>query len=407
MRELLKTIIEPIFVAALLFLKALKRFITVRTFLGNQTLFGHLALEPEKYLCAKDRSSALIEIGFIGSKEPKNLSELKSIEPKTKIVIDLWTFGNHGSQSNTALAKMWKRQLRVIPSQIFDMILKANNRFSSPPIIDYRFSTLLSADKNLDCCEHHLMFSTKEIEKGKTLFRNLGIPSGTPYVCIVTREGGSEEGFLRNKDINDLSDLIDALVDRGVAVIRLGGPNSEPLKNSNNNVIDYAHSAHKSALGDIFLVANCQFMVSTMTGPDALALAFRKNVLLLDISHYGLLFSGTKLVTWVPSILNDGYKNLSIEEVFKSGAGWFWKDSQFREKGISVLKSSPTQIAQYGIELLDRLNSEQIFSPSELQKRSQAALQNAMGDLGESWHGTVKAHIPNSFLEKNEAWFLN
>ena len=44
---------------------------------------------------------------------------------------------------------------------------------------------------------------------------------------------------------------------------------------------------------------------------------------------------------------------------------------------------------------------------SELQKRSQAALQDAMGELGESWHGEVNALIPNSFLEQNKNWFLN
>ena len=396
-----------LFRLALFPLHCSKGFLTVRTFITNQSLFGHLSLEPEKYLCTRDLAVPLDEIGFGSCKIPGEIKKIESINPVGKFTLDLWTFGKQKSQSNPALVRMWKRKLIVLPSYIIDSMLKANQMYSSPPIIDYRFSTLLSAEKYLDCCEQHLEFSSKEVERGNDLFQNLGIPSGTPYICIVTREGGSEEGFLRNKDINDLSELIDALVDRGVAVIRLGGPNSEPLKNSGCFVIDYAHSKYKSAEGDIFLVANCRFMVSTMTGPDALALAFRKNVLLLDISHYGLLFSGTKLVTWVPSILNDGFSNLSIEEVFKIGAGWFWKDSQFREKGISVSKSSPTQIAKYGIELLDRLNSEQTFSPSELQKKSQAALQNAMGDLGESWHGTVKAHIPNSFLEENESWFLN
>jgi putative glycosyltransferase (TIGR04372 family) len=407
MRRLIKKIGELCFVAALIPLKLAKHFVTVRTFLGNQTLFGHLALEPEKYLCGKQLSSQLNEIGFHGPKTPENIGVLNCIQPETKIVIDLWTFGSRLSQSNAALVKMWKRQLRVIPSQVVDLMLKANDRFSRPPIIDYRFSTLLSAEKYLDCCEQHLEFSSKEIDEGLTLLKNLGIPSGTQYVCVVTREGGDEESFLRNKDINDLSEMIDAFVGRGIAVVRLGGPNSLPLKNSGGMIFDYAHSEYKSPESDIYLIANCHFMVSTMTGPDALALAFRKNVLLLDIAHYGLLFSGTKLITWVPSILHDGEKNLSVSEVFNSGAGWFWKDSQFRKNGISVSKSSPTQIAEYGIELLDRLNSEQVFLPSELQNQSQAALQNAMGDLGESWHGEVKALIPNSFLEQNKNWFLS
>jgi len=370
-------------------------------------LFGHLSLEPEKYLCARDLAVPLDEIGFRSAKIPSEIKKIESINPVGKFTLDIWTFGKQKSQSNPALVRMWKRKLFVLPSYFIDSMLKANEMYSSPPIIDYRFSTLLSAEKYLDCCEQHLEFSSKEIDEGLTLLKNLGIPSGTQYVCVVTREGGDEESFLRNKDINDLSEMIDAFVGRGIAVVRLGGPNSLPLKNSGGMIFDYAHSEYKSPESDIYLIANCHFMVSTMTGPDALALAFRKNVLLLDIAHYGLLFSGTKLITWVPSILHDGEKNLSVSEVFNSGAGWFWKDSQFRKNGISVSKSSPTQIAEYGIELLDRLNSEQVFLPSELQNQSQAALQNAMGDLGESWHGEVNALIPNSFLEQNKNWFLS
>jgi len=384
-----------------------KRVLTVRTFISNQSLFGHLSLEPEKYLCARDLAVPLEEIGFGSAKTPSEIRKIKSVNPTGKFTLDLWTFGKRKLQSNPALVRMWKRKLFVLPSQLIDLMLKANDKYSSPPIIDYRFSTLLSAEKYLDSSRQHLEFSSKEIDDGLHLLEKLGVPVGNPFVCVVTREGGDEESFLRNKDIDDLSELINALVDRGIAVVRLGGPNSQPLKNSGNMVFDYAHSSHKSAEGDIFLIASCRFLVSTMTGPDALALSFRKNVLLLDIAHYGLLFSGTELVTWVPSVLNDGQKNLSIEEVFNCGAGWYWKDSQFLENGITVKKSSPSQIAEYGIELLNKLNSEEALLPSELQKRSQIALQSAMGDLGKSWHGTVKARIPNSFLEVNQNWFLN
>ena len=383
-----------------------KRVLIVRTFLCNQSLFGHLSLEPEKYLCAKDLAVSLEEIGFGSAKIPSEILITQSSTPERRLTVDFWSFGKRKSQSNPELVKMWKRQLFVLPSSLIDLMLKANAKFSSPPIVDYRFSTLLSAEKYLDESERHLTFTSKEVDRGKDLLLELGVPLGAPYVCIVAREGDEEESSLRNKDINDLSELIQALVNRGIFVIRLGGPNSGILRNSGGMVIDYAHSKQKSADGDVFLIAHCRFLISTMTGPDALALAFRKNVLLLDISHYGLLFSGTKLVTWVPSILSKDKKNLSITEVFKCEAGWFWKDSQFRENGIAVAKSTPAQIAIYGIELLDRLESEQPDALSDLEKKSQTEFQNAMGELGAAWHGTVKCRIPVCFLEQNKSWFL-
>lgn len=406
MRNSIKRLGGYAFVPFLFFLKIVMRFVTVRTFVGNSLLFGHLSLEPEKYLCSIDQSAKLYEIGFNGLKIPGNIGLVDCKQPETKWVFDIWTLGNAKIQANKALVKMWKRNLRVFPTQVIDLMLKANAKFSSPPIIDYRFSTLLSADKYLDESERHLTFTSKEVNRGNELLLELGVPLSAPYVCIVTREGHEEESSLRNKDINDLSELIQALVNRGIFVIRLGGPNSGALRNSGGMVIDYAHSKHKSSHGDIFLIAHCRFLISTMTGPDALALAFRKNVLLLDISHYGLLFSGTKLVTWVPSILSKDKKNLSITEVFNCEAGWFWKDSQFRENGIAVTKSTPAQIATYGIELLDRLESEHPDALSDLEKKSQTEFQNAMGELGAAWHGPVKCRIPSSFLEQNKSWFL-
>lgn len=406
MKKVLKKFALPFIAAPLLVLKLFNHLILVRTFLGNQSLFGHLSLEPEKYLNSIDASSGLAEIGFIGEKLPENICVVNHFQPKAKIVLDLWTFGRTESQANKALVKMWKRNLHVIPSHVMDIVLKANSIFRSPPIYDYRFSTLLSADKYLDETPSHLAFTSSELESGRELLRKMGIPTGAQYVCVVTREGGDEESSLRNRDIGDLIELIQALTARGLFVIRLGDSRMEPLEIPCEKVIDYARSELKSPEGDIYIVANCLFMVSTMTGPDALALAFRKRVLLIDISHYGLVFSGTKLVTWVPSILNDGRKNMSIEEVFKCGAGWFWKDSQFRENGITVSKSTPTQISEYGIELLESLNQENGFEPSELQKRSQYVLQVAMGDLGDCWHGKTRALIPNSFLNKNKSWFI-
>lgn len=407
MKKILKKLVAPIFTALVLFLKLFKKIVVVRTFLGNQSLFGHLSLEPEKYLISIDTGSELSEIGFVGEKLPKNIRSIYFSKPKSKLTIDLWTFGNRSSHSNKALVKMWKRKLHVVPSQIMDLVLKANSKFSNAPIIDYRFSTLLSADKYLDDTTPHLSFNSKEIERGIVLLDKLGIPVGSPYICVVTRESNDNESSLRNKDINDLSELIHALVVRGLYVVRLGSPNMQPLNFLSDKVIDYARSVHKSPEGDIYLVANCHFMVSTMTGPDALALAFRKNVLLVDISHYGLFFSGTKLVTWIPAKLSDGQKYLSLDAVFKCGAGWFWKDSQFQEIGISVVKSSPSEIAEYGIEFLEKLSNQNLLGPSDLQRMAQLSFDNAMGELGRDWHGRSKAFISNIFLEKNSDWFIS
>jgi putative glycosyltransferase (TIGR04372 family) len=396
----------PTFSLILLMLHISKRFITVRTFICNQSLFGHLSLEPEKYLCAKDVSIPMSEIVFKDRKLPNEIICQTAPISKARFTLDLWTFGRRESQANSALVKMWKRKLVVVPSFIVDLLLKANQRFATPPIIDYRFSTLLSAEKNLDFAGAHLEFSNAEIAKGEKLLLDIGIPLGVPYICIVSREGGNGESQLRNRSINDFSEINQEFVRRGYAVVRLGGAGSSRLEHTSKQIIDYANSKYKSAEGDIYLAANCKFMVSTMTGPDALALAFRKRVLLLDVPHYGLVFSGTELLTWVPAVLSRDGEKLSLQKVFECGVGWYWNDSHFAEAGIRVFKSSPSEIATYGVQMLETLDPAHSRVETETQTRYRAIMQSAMGELGESWHGKVRSSISEVFLRNNKDWFL-
>jgi hypothetical protein len=144
-----------------------------------------------------------------------------------------------------------------------------------------------------------------------------------------------------------------------------------------------------------------------MTGPDALALAFRKRVLLLDVPHYGLVFSGTELVTWVPAVLKRDKERLSLQKVFECGAGWYWNDSHFEDAGLQVFKSSPTEIATYGIQMLETVDSTEPRFESPLLLRYRTVMQSAMGELGKSWHGPVRSSVPEEFLSKNKDWFLS
>ncbi len=53
LRKAFRSLLIGIAVVVISVLRLLSRFVTVRTFIGNHKLFGHLCLEPEKYLAAK------------------------------------------------------------------------------------------------------------------------------------------------------------------------------------------------------------------------------------------------------------------------------------------------------------------------------------------------------------------
>ena len=373
----------------------------------HQQLFGHLALEPTKYLAAKDLEIGLHEIGFDGEKIPSNISVTLEHDAH-KRYFDLWSFGNTDGRANRQLVKMWKREVRSIPSWLMGALLAANQRLKKPAIIDYRFSTLVSVDRYLDGTKSHLAFSTTERSRAQSALREMGIEQGRPFVCLVARHGGEPDSTLRNRSIEDFESSVEALTQRGITVVRMGSKDSPPLRSLSPLVIDYANSEHKSELVDIYLLAHCHFIISTMSGPDAMALAFRRPALYIDIAHYSLCFTGSSLTTWTPAkiVRSNNKLPLSLREVFNTGAGYFWKDSQFASAGLEVLRSTPDEIRNYVMEMMDRLTATGGASESLLQAEYRKVMMEAMGDLGHLWHGEVRSQIPECFLDQNADWLL-
>ena len=408
-RKSLRSVFVGIAIIVVAVLRLLSGLVTVRTFISNHKLFGHLCLEPEKYLSAKSSELELYEIGFNGEKIPDNIGPILFPQSKTRWTIDLWSFGRPSSRSNNALVRMWKRELWVVPSFVVDVLLRANSRHKNPPIIDYRFSTLLSSDRYLDASGAHLRLTEKENKTAEKILREMGLQEGQKFVCLVVREGGEVEALSRNHSVHDFEAAALALAETGIAVVRMGATNCTPMKLKHNLVFDYANSGRRSELADIYLMANCQFTVSTMSGPDALALAFRRPVLYIDVAHYGLVFSGTRLTTWVPARLKDlaTSKNLSLSETFSRGVGWYWKDSQFAESAITIEKSTAEEIAKYALGMLERTTLGGEVDLLMAQSRYQTEMASAMGNLGQRWHGPVVSRLAPQFLAENSEWFLD
>lgn len=374
---------------------------------SHRQLFGHLSLEPEKYLSARDSGMDLYEIDFDGEKHWENIKERESISLDSK-TLDLWTFGRPQDQANTTLVKLWKRQVKWAPSFLVGTLLDANKLTGKKVVSEYRFSTLLSADRYLDKTAKHLTFTDSELRDCRNDFERLGLPVDKPYVCLVVRDQTKSDHGFRNREIGDFESAILELAARGVSVIRMGSQNAPPLQVENPLVCDYANSGKRTEMLDLFLLANCAFAVSTLSGPDATCLAFRRSVLYIDLANYALCFSGTKLTTWTPAIIVDSKtsEKRSLRESFNSGAGWFWRDSQFEERGLEIRRSTPNEIRDYVVDMLQRKDNSNELGASVLQNKYRSTMTEAMGELGAKWHGEIRSSLSEPFLSKNAEWFL-
>ena len=371
----------------------LRKYVVVEFVLPNVTLFGHLALEPEKVLS---------NIASHGS---------RSVGDPKRVLI--WSLGKSREQVNKALVKIWRRELFVLPSAIVDAMHRASKWLPNFEMRVLQFDKLHENDHVLDSCESHLKFTSSEVKIGVKYLRDVGIEPEKPYICLIVREaawappttGPSSSGTLRSRSFEDFLLAAEALAELGVAVIKLGAAGT--FKTAGTKIIDYANSKDKSEFLDVYLPAHAKCVVSTMSGPDAVALVGRVPVLYVDIAQYSLCFAGTRLVTWVPArlISQKSGRAMSLSETFESGAGRFLGSSAFEQAGIKIEQSSPEQIRDYCLDFYQSLTNQKLdYGPIQnlyREKFHTFLSKNSVAKLA-----PFNSSLSPLFLEKYGAEFL-
>ena len=371
----------------------LRKYMVVEFVLPNVTLFGHLALEPEKIL------------SNIATQGPRPVGE-----PKRVLI---WSLGKSKDQVNKALVKIWRRELFVLPSAIIDAMHRASKWLPNFEMRVLQFDKLHENDHVLDSCESHLKFTSSEVKIGEKYLRDVGIEPANPYICLIVREaawappttGPSSSGTLRSRSFEDFLLAADSLADLGVAVIKLGAAGT--FKTDGTKIIDYANSKDKSEFLDVYLPAHAKCVVSTMSGPDAVALVGRVPVLYVDIAQYSLCFAGTRLVTWVPARLISQKlgRAMSLSEVCESGAGRFLGSSAFEQAGIKIEQSSPEQIRDYCLDFYKSLTNQKL-DDGPMQNLYREKFHTLLSKNSVAKLAPFSSSLSPSFLEKYGDDFL-
>ena len=371
----------------------LRKYMVVEFVLPNVTLFGHLALEPEKIL------------SNIATQGPRPVGE-----PKRVLI---WSLGKSKDQVNKALVKIWRRELFVLPSAIIDAMHRASKWLPNFEMRVLQFDKLHENDHVLDSCESHLKFTSSEVKIGEKYLRDVGIEPANPYICLIVREaawappttGPSSSGTLRSRSFEDFLLAAETLADLGVAVIKLGAAGT--FKTDGTKIIDYANSKDKSEFLDVYLPSHAKCVVSTMSGPDAVALVGRVPVLYIDIAQYSLCFAGTRLVTWVPARLISQKlgRAMSLSEVFESGAGRFLGSTAFEQAGIKIEQSSPEQIRDYCLDFYKSLTNQKL-DDGPMQNLYREKFHTLLSKNSVAKLAPFSSSLSPSFLEKYGDDFL-
>lgn len=359
----------------------MRRYVRFRVVVMEPRFFGHLALEPEVFIN---------EGRAVSSTRPRQVLRC--------------TLGKASRASNIGLWRLRHNTLPTLPSWIITDI-KYWQSILKTSIIE-----IVSADYHrlnfLKITEVTLPSGGCFEQRRGEILQRFKEPH-RPYVIFTVRDTNSDQD-LRNRQIRDFEPAMLALIDNGFNVIRLTSKTDDRISVFDPNILDFQTQIDGRELDELALVSNANFIVSSTTGIDCLALAYRRPVLYIDAARFFYMFLGTELATvHMPRFVSvETGKLFTLAELLELDLGWVKHSSSFLENGVQVLNSSPEEIqacvTQYAQAYLQPGKS---FSTS-LQDRWRSQLVARHAEQIVSRHGDIRALFSDWFLENHGYEFV-
>lgn len=320
-----------------------------------------------------------------------------------KRTIDIWT--HHGPPANTQAAKMIARELRVWPEAIVMPALVINKMFRGWQLNEIlNFSFDRDPSNLMDKYQPWFKFTAKEIKRGEETLRSYGLSDGAQLVCLTVRDGAFLPHLpyhrFRDSDIDTYADAVTKLAERGYYVFRMGAKMAKRLPVSHPRVIDYAFDERRNDFMSMYLMSRCAFCLSTSTGIDAAAIAFRRPMAYVNFLPLEYL------PTWIPSLAiwkhmhKDGHR-MTPAEVFDSKAGMFLSAEEFMFHKISWEDNTSQEITAVAMQMADIVDGKATLPSWEEQSWFWKGFPNSVDPVaGELLHGKVRMRIGSAFLEE-------
>ena len=377
-------LISPLGLFLVLLLRIIRPWLLIRINILVSERIGHFAGNTELYLCERDEG-----INLPGRRH-----------------IDLWY--HNWPICNKQLALMWNRVLHVGPRWLLGTVYKINALIPGGDIHQIPDNTQIDIDVHnfMDKFPPHLNFLTEEEEKGQAGLRELGIPEGAPFVCLIVRDSGYltksvpwklwDYHNYRDCDIQNYILAAQKLAESGYYVIRMGVYVQEAIDVDHPMIIDYATNGTRTDFMDIYLAAKCTFCIVGNAGFEAITRIFRRPIVYVDYVPLGMFVtdSSRHILTSKKHFIRGENRFMTFNEIFESGADTFWHSDNYEAMGIDLLDSSPEEIAAVVLEMKERLEGtwKNTYEEEKLQRQFWEIFPKT------KYHGEIRSRIGADFL---------
>ena len=318
---------------------------------------------------------------------------------------------------NQAVRTIYRRYSLIIDSLFPQLFRRAFGMVSV--LLKDRFSPVLLRPQILWSLDPATTLNKAEVEFGKKLMKQLGIPDGAEYVCLGVKDAAYYASIVpdagygqdlrhqaidsRNVNIENYILAATHLADLGIYVVRVGSVVSAPLpKDRHPMIIDYANEA-RSELGDVVLGANCKFFICGATGSFLFAASNNRPLVYTD--HYfensnkDPIYRFDQLPHSV--LINRMYRDksgnlLSFKTIIDQNKE-LTVDSKLEQLGIIPIPNSPTEILGAVSEMNQRIDNNFDHTTAE------DSLQHKYYDNFHPpfpWHEYALMRVADSFLRK-------
>lgn len=283
---------------------------------------------------------------------------------------------------------------------------------------DWKAVEKIDWDATFADIELKLKLPQKKQKYCENLFKEFGLPEGAWFVCVHVREGGYSGDFQnhRNSKIDNYLEAFEFITSQGGWIFRMGDSSMKKIPPL-DQVIDYANSDKRTALLDIFLIANCKFFIGTSSGILDTAMLFGKPILLTNAVHWLMQLppksSDLIIFKHVYSKLDDSELTLKdwllaynkIEPSSWSSSDWYFIENSSQEITTAVKEFLGYSMDLKNFELQKKFKNLHLNSCKELSLNFKIN-QNARLNISNwfriatglvSWSG----NIGSSYLEEN------